>query len=128
MLKRKCKNLTILILNWKTTKWETTLTDNLMRYYLNFRKHLHVKEIERYKRIALSSTYPSSYCILIGLEKPLSDSLWNANLDLVEMDDAETSSSSTRIGASAPPGGNQATSTYRPIINQSIKLLHIDWA
>jgi hypothetical protein len=90
---------------------------------------LHVEEIERYKLIALSPTYPSRYCILIGLEKPLSDSLWNDNLDLVEMDDAETSSSSTRIAASAPRGGNQeATSTYRPIIDQSIKLLHIDWA
>jgi hypothetical protein len=89
---------------------------------------LHVEEIERYERMALSPTYPSSYCILIGLEKPLSDSLWNDNLDLVEMDDAETSSSSTRIAASAPQGGNQATSTYRPIIDQSIKVLHIDWA
>ena len=89
---------------------------------------LHEGVIKRHQRIALSSTNPSSYCILIGLEKPLSDSLWNESLDLVEMDDAETSSSSTRIAASAPQGGNQATSTYRPIIDQSIKVLHIDWA
>ena len=87
---------------------------------------MHVEEIERYKRIALSPTYPSSYCILIGLEKPLSDSLWNESLDLVEMDDAETSSSSTRIAASDPQVGNQARSTYRTIIDQSIKVLHFD--
>jgi hypothetical protein len=43
---------------------------------------LHVKEIERHRRIYLSSTYPSSYCVLIGLEKPLTDSLWNENLAL----------------------------------------------
>jgi hypothetical protein len=42
---------------------------------------LHVKEIERHRRIYLSSTYPSSYCILVGLEKPLSDSLWNDSFD-----------------------------------------------
>ena len=43
---------------------------------------LHVKEIERHRRMYLSSTYPSRYCILIGLEKPLSDRLWNDNLAL----------------------------------------------
>jgi hypothetical protein len=41
---------------------------------------LHVEEIERHRRMYLLSTYPSRYCILIGLEKPLSDSLWNDNL------------------------------------------------
>jgi len=41
---------------------------------------LHVKEIDQHQRMYLSSTYPSSYCIIIGLEKPLSDSLWNDNL------------------------------------------------
>jgi hypothetical protein len=39
------------------------------------------KEIDRHQRMYLSSTYPSRYYILIaGLEKPLSDSLWNDNL------------------------------------------------
>ena len=40
------------------------------------------RAIERHQRINLSSPYPSRYCILIGLEKPLSDSLWNDSFDL----------------------------------------------
>jgi hypothetical protein len=43
---------------------------------------LHVEEIERHRRMCLSSTYPTRYCILIGLEKPLSDSLWIDSFDL----------------------------------------------
>ena len=40
---------------------------------------LHERAIERHRRMYLSTTYPSRYCILIGLEIPLSDSVWNDN-------------------------------------------------
>jgi len=59
---------------WMTLKLQVDALDLVLA--------LHVEEIERHQRIALSSTYPTRYCILIGLEKPLSDSLWNDNLAL----------------------------------------------
>ena len=43
---------------------------------------LHERAIERHQQIDLSSTYPSWYCILIGVGKPLSDSLWNDSFDV----------------------------------------------
>ena len=44
---------------------------------------LHKEEIERHQHIDLSfSTYPSSYCIFLGLENPMSDSPWNENFAL----------------------------------------------
>ena len=44
---------------------------------------LHERAIERHRhRHDISSPYPSKYCILIGLGKPLSDSLWNDSFDL----------------------------------------------
>jgi hypothetical protein len=43
---------------------------------------LHERAIERHRQIDLSSPYPSKYCIIIGLGKPLSDSLWNDSFDL----------------------------------------------
>jgi hypothetical protein len=44
--------------------------------------HERASERHRHRRMYLSMTYPSRYCIIIGLEKPLSDSLWNDNFDL----------------------------------------------
>jgi hypothetical protein len=43
---------------------------------------LHERAIERHRQIDLSSPYPSKYCIIIGLKKPLRDSLWNDSFDL----------------------------------------------
>jgi hypothetical protein len=43
---------------------------------------LHERAIERHRQIDLSSPYPSKYCIIIGLETPLSNSLWNDSFDL----------------------------------------------
>jgi hypothetical protein len=49
---------------------------------LEFVLAIHERAIERDRQIDLSSPYPSRYCIIIGLEKPLSDSLWNDSFDL----------------------------------------------
>jgi hypothetical protein len=43
---------------------------------------LHERAIEQHQWIDLSSPYPSKYCILIGVGKSLSDSLWNDSFDL----------------------------------------------
>jgi len=70
-------------------------------------------------------TYPSRYCILIGVEKPLSYSFWNNSFNL------ENHFLMLKLQVAAIDlvlrESNRATLTYVPIIALSIKVLHIDW-
>jgi hypothetical protein len=75
----------------------------------------------------LSSTYPSSYCITIGLEQPLSDSLWNDIFDLGNrlMLKLQVAALIELVLALHERAIEQH---HVPFIDLSIKMvLHIDW-